>query len=177
MALAFISRLHWLLEMLITLVLLFNGKLLCVHEYVCMHLYFHGTLCVLASDNCTHLLYFTGCLQLLEILEISWNFVLALRKIYNSVLYFAVSLLLVLCLRLVYYDKTPYVSLTWIFCRKLVNCLRIAWQFYRNSKIRRLDRCKKNTGTLLNVFCRSGNSLAWICRHPVVWNLCSGSFV
>jgi len=30
------------------------------------------------------------CLQLLEILEISWNFIVAAGKIYNSVLYFAV---------------------------------------------------------------------------------------
>ena len=56
------------------------------------------------------------CVQLLEILEISWNFVVAAGKIYNSVLYFAVCLLLVLCLRRVYYDKTPYVSLTRFFC-------------------------------------------------------------
>ena len=52
-----------------------------------------------------HTLGYTGCL---EILEISWNFVVASGKMYNPVLYFIVCLLSVLCLRRVYCDKTPY---------------------------------------------------------------------
>jgi len=58
-----------------------------------------------------------GCLQLLEILEISRNFVVAPGKIYNSDLYFTVCLL-ILCLIRVYYDKMPYVRLARFYVYK-----------------------------------------------------------
>ena len=105
--------------------------------------------------------YKTGCLQLLEILEISWNFSDAPVK-FNCVLK---------------HDDMPITEpnlnlrncyLT-IFCAVLFIVLYITESAFVCIPCCNKARSMKNpAGTLLNVSWKSpGNLLGWICRHRI----------
>jgi len=108
---------------------------------------------------------FLGCLQLLEILEISWNFksLLEIPEIYCN--FIDASGKFNCRLRSSHWTKSGYgfkpEKLSFDhFCALHVFVSHVVI-------IRRLDQCKNPAGTLLNVSWKScGNLLGCICRHP-----------